>query len=648
MSTLTVRWSEGQASFEPGTTVRIGRDLDAEIQPANANVSRQHAEVVHRGTGWVLRDVGSGQGTWRDGQKIETLDIRGTIQVTLGREGRGEFLTLEAAVSAPLVPARAAATQIVGAHHADTGGGPPASHDTIVVGAVSPNRPGGALRAEAISAATVVSGDAINLECGGRSYSFRPGKDVVIGRDDDCDVVSTNPNVSRHHAALRHDGSGWLLIDDASTGGTFIDGERTREYRLAGSIAAFLGDPVAGERLVVVASGQRPPRPAAATSRSRTIAIAIAIAGAVAVGALAWFTIGRPGGSPTNDQLARATVRLVAGEFTGTGTIVDSEQGLILTNAHVVAPDAPGTGVREVLPGDLLDPTPRSVDVLVAPGLDKAAEPRFRAEVVAVDGYLDLAVLRITTTTAGRIVEAGGDELAGLVEVALGDSAAMATGDEIRVFGYPVAAQSSSVTVTEGVVSGPVQDERIGANGAMLNISANISPGNSGGLAVDVQGRLVGVPTLVRDQEVSSMRPSEFAEALVAAARDGETYVSPWIRPLAGEQIDNVALVAPDGSVGTRFSCSSGELTSVEAGAVGVTFDYSGFSPGEHQDLMVVIRAGDDVVGLWTLADEHPVSWPSPSGCATVTVPIDTSAMTDGAQPLSLFVGLGPNYLPMS
>ena len=653
METLRIRWTGGEATFEPGTTVRVGRDADAEVQLRNTNLSRRHVEISHSGSGWVLRDVGSAQGTWRDGRQVQTVDIRGTIQVTLGREGRGEVLTLEASAAAPHFPAAteipgrgaaSGATQIVGgpvSHGAPGSGG---GEGTVVVGAAASNRPGGPLRAEAIAGATIVTGDTLNIECAGRSYSFQPGHDVSIGRDADCDIVSNNPTVSRRHARITYAGAAWTLRDEGSSSGTFVDGQRITEHRLAGSVAVWLGDEATGERLVVVASGTKPK---ARKKKLGKVPVKLAVAGGVVVLAIVVLLVTMLGGGddgPNNDLLARATVRLFAGELSGSGTIIDAKQGLILTNAHVAEPNAPGMAVRQGKFDFELRPSVREIEVLVAPALDKAAEPRFWAEVVAVDGYLDLAVLKITKTTIGQLIEPDSGDLDGLVAVPIGDSRDLSTGDDISVFGYPTAAQSSNVTLTEGVVSGPVQDERIRSNRGMLNISADIRSGNSGGLAVNSAGELVGVPSLIRDDEVASMRPSEFATALIDAARKGESYKSPFFRLVTSEKItDDPQFRTPNATDGISFDCSNSPLASLDAGAMGVPFTFEGFEPGEHQDMKVTVFDGDIEIGTWALNREYPVKWPTASGCATITVPIDTSKLT-AAPALKYIIGLGPTY----
>ena len=49
--------------------------------------------------------------------------------------------------------------------------------------------------------------------------------DFVIGRDPGCDIVIRNPTVSRRHAELSRTGEGaYLIVDQNSTSGTFVQG----------------------------------------------------------------------------------------------------------------------------------------------------------------------------------------------------------------------------------------------------------------------------------------------------------------------------------------------------------------------------------------------------------------------------------------
>ncbi len=57
---------------------------------------------------------------------------------------------------------------------------------------------------------------------------------VVIGRMSNCDVVLADPNVSRRHAQLTRDDSGWVLEDLGSTNGTLVNGKLAKRHSLNG------------------------------------------------------------------------------------------------------------------------------------------------------------------------------------------------------------------------------------------------------------------------------------------------------------------------------------------------------------------------------------------------------------------------------
>ena len=59
------------------------------------------------------------------------------------------------------------------------------------------------------------------------------GEDPVsIGRLPECDVVLSDPNVSRRHAEVRRRGNDFVVVDLDSTNGTKVNGAGVRERRL--------------------------------------------------------------------------------------------------------------------------------------------------------------------------------------------------------------------------------------------------------------------------------------------------------------------------------------------------------------------------------------------------------------------------------
>ena len=172
----------------------------------------------------------------------------------------------------------------------------------------------------------------------------------------------------------------------------------------------------------------------------------------------------------------------------GSGTIISAD-GLILTNAHVAAPDAPGLAVQYADPS--FEPIGKLV-IMMTVAEDQRPVPTYQASLIAVDGYLDIAVIQIDRTADGAPLTPGSLNLP-FVEV--GDSDAVHIGDQVTIIGFP-SIGGDTITVARGDVSGFVGDERIGDR-SWIKTSAIVYRGNSGGLAANDAGQLVGIPTRI-------------------------------------------------------------------------------------------------------------------------------------------------------
>jgi hypothetical protein len=182
-----------------------------------------------------------------------------------------------------------------------------------------------------------------------------------------------------------------------------------------------------------------------------------------------------------------AIVRIEAGsEKVGTGFIVD-KSGIVATNLHVVAGES-AIKVR------LYDGT--QYPVMQIAGLDPAR---------------DLALLRIRPPRE-------------LPTLKLGDSDAVSAGDQIVAIGNPLGVFDYSVT--SGLISQvrPVcGQDRIAAHECkqeltVLQISAAISPGSSGGPLFNQFGEVVGVTTAIitAGQNINLAVPGNYLKPLVA------------------------------------------------------------------------------------------------------------------------------------
>jgi S1-C subfamily serine protease len=320
----------------------------------------------------------------------------------------------------------------------------------------------------------------------GRTVEVR-GTTFVIGRDAGCDLTLADEQVSRRHAELQVRGDGRALLRDLeSRNGTFVDGSRIDvPVLLQGGEDIQLGDTHLGVAAGAFGAAAPGPAPAAARpagqstmqrlllrqSRRSNVLALVAIGLAVATAALLLAT--RDSGTKTAstadviDAIAPSTVLVVtshAGERLGSGTgwVLDAEQGLIVTNNHVVNG---GDGFEIGLGNE-----------------------RREASLLGAAPCEDLAVLKVTDTS-------------GLRTMKLGSQKDLRQGTDVVAVGFPIAASSrDELTATTGVVS--VVRTTVEGGGEIASLpnvvrtDAAINPGNSGGPLVTTDKELVGVNTL--------------------------------------------------------------------------------------------------------------------------------------------------------
>jgi pSer/pThr/pTyr-binding forkhead associated (FHA) protein len=66
-------------------------------------------------------------------------------------------------------------------------------------------------------------------------------KVTTLGRSRDCDIVVPDPNVSRVHAEIRHEGLEYTLVDLGSTNGVEVNGKRVMRHTLRDGDQVSLG-----------------------------------------------------------------------------------------------------------------------------------------------------------------------------------------------------------------------------------------------------------------------------------------------------------------------------------------------------------------------------------------------------------------------
>jgi S1-C subfamily serine protease len=277
-------------------------------------------------------------------------------------------------------------------------------------------------------------------------------------------------------------------------------------------------------------------------------------------------------------SLIRATVMILAYQaeqlrWSGSGSIVTAD-GMILTNAHVAYPIAPGLAVLYVSFAQALEGAPDKLVVAVNEAEDRPPVPRFRAELRKVDGYLDVAVIQITATADGAPID---PTTLGLQVVPLGDSDQIHAEDSVRVLGFP-GAGGDTITVTQGRVSGFTPDPKIPGRG-WIKTDALVTAGNSGGLAANDNGELIGVPTRgpLDQGGLSQIRPINLVKPLLAAAGEPPITVSPYLTIGSGKESLLIARWLDDGIGGLVTVNDYPAGTSRLSAQIG----YSGMTDGE-------------------------------------------------------------------
>ncbi|HEU5227091.1 MAG TPA: trypsin-like peptidase domain-containing protein [Ktedonobacteraceae bacterium] len=195
---------------------------------------------------------------------------------------------------------------------------------------------------------------------------------------------------------------------------------------------------------------------------SRNVASATAIPAVTSTTSLTRATIPQTQLEVAIAKIEPAVVELqvttIQGQQIGSGVIIDA-QGNIVTNNHVVN----GAQVIEAILNT------GSVE---------------RAQLAGIDATDDLAVVRIRPFAHMAVAQ-------------LGDSSRLTIGQEVLAVGNPL---GITETATHGIISAlnrsiPESDQVTLAHA--IQTDAAINPGNSGGALVNLQGELIGIPTVI-------------------------------------------------------------------------------------------------------------------------------------------------------
>jgi Do/DeqQ family serine protease len=210
----------------------------------------------------------------------------------------------------------------------------------------------------------------------------------------------------------------------------------------------------------------------------------------------------------------------------GSGVVVTAD-GTIITNNHVIA-------------------NMDVVKIALADGRE------FECDIVLSDERSDLAVLKVKDS----------DESFQPLEI--GDSDKVEVGDLVLAIGNPFGVGQ---TVTMGIVSA-VSRTLAGVNdyGFFIQTDASINPGNSGGALVDMQGRLIGINTMIYSRSGGSIGlgyaiPSNMTQIVLRSAQNGGAVTRPWLgasfQPVTSEIAESLGIERPRGAMVTSIAKGS-------------------------------------------------------------------------------------------
>jgi S1-C subfamily serine protease len=250
----------------------------------------------------------------------------------------------------------------------------------------------------------------------------------------------------------------------------------------------------------------------------------------------------------------------------GSGVII-TKDGYILTNNHVIE----GAGEIEVVLND---------------------GTKYPAKLVGREPFTDLAVVKIQT-----------DEQREFVPLEAGDSEVLRVGEFVIAIGSPFSLSSS---VTLGIVSQKQRSLGLLPYEDFIQHDAAVNQGNSGGPLVDIDGRMVGINTLIHTTSggnigISFAVPANVAMSVARSIIEKGRWERPWLgismtMTPAGVVAEEIVGNAPADKAGMR---AGDRIIEIEGAPVN--------TPRDVQRAVLRHRIGDTIELKIVRGDEEQV-----------------------------------------
>ena len=220
----------------------------------------------------------------------------------------------------------------------------------------------------------------------------------------------------------------------------------------------------------------------------------------------------RPTGTvaPVTSALAIISAALALGGCGGQARTNSTSSTGAATTTTVTAPASGVAGLEEQFVAVIKQTQPQVVQIQTDSGLGSGVIFDAKGDIVTNAHVVSGASQLVVTLADGRRFDArlvgaySADDLAvvdigsghGISPARFADSSKLAVGEIVLAEGNPLGLQSS---VTDGIISALGRNVSEGQGVVLpsaIQTSAPINPGNSGGALVDLDGRVVGIPTL--------------------------------------------------------------------------------------------------------------------------------------------------------
>ena len=268
----------------------------------------------------------------------------------------------------------------------------------------------------------------------------------------------------------------------------------------------------------------------------------------------------------------------------GSGVIIDSKNGYIITNNHVV----------------------EDVDEITVRLLDKS---EYEASIIGKDPKSDLAVIQIKAK--------------GLSDLQLGDSDKLRVGEWVIAVGSPFSANLSH-TVTAGIVSAKGRGNIIQGDiyEDFIQTDAAINPGNSGGALLNSSGDLIGINTAIYSNSyfdrgnkgVGFAIPSNMVKKvmsdLISYGEVVRSYIGVQIQPINDTAAKALGLKSRTGAlVANVIDEGPADKAGIETGDVIIDFDGLKIKSVDHLRNNVSISKPNNLYNLTVIRDGRKKSF---------------------------------------